>query len=682
LKTLNPKLIKQEGARIFGSGSFGQFRGGILRVYRKFFFLLFPVCIALSLLGKAEELAAENRTPTSASLKAVSEIWKKEKKAGEEIWRAFREFARKGEWEKGQDELEKLYQWKLNQGIRNHYHYAAALVEEAQRTAGEGKAAAIPGLLNYAEKMAPDFAQIYYARACSLWSQDFPSFENISKAVGLWFQSFSLSFLNLEEALPQLANLTLWVISSFLITLAIFSFILLFKYHSFFSHHLKHLIRAEKDSKSITVLGFFLLFIPLLLGAGWMWLLILWLLVFWIYGSRADRTLTVFFLVVLLLLPTGLRIYSSFLVSLTDSGILDIVRANTGVFNEELYEKLKAMQKEAPQDADILQAIGLIEKRIGQFKEAEQRFLQAVKFEPQAAAAFNNLGNIYLITNQTDKAVKAYQKAIQLEPAKTEAYFNLGQAYLLDLLLNEAESEFRRARELRPQLTTFYTSISSRNPNRMAIDQTIEFGGIWRRIFAATPQREELAEAFWQLLWGRVPFKFGEGTAAVMLLILFLVQVNTRGKVLIRNCENCGGLICSRCIRSMVIGNQCSQCVKAFATSTSAEPEAASQKRAEVAKYRWRRNTFLRLFSLLLPGGGHLWRDNSREGIVYLFIFVLFGMKILWWRGFIPSPLVPEMSISLLWVAVTIGLFLLYYGFVQYRIRVRSRERIYNFGSK
>ena len=165
-------------------------------------------------------------------------------------------------------------------------------------------------------------------------------------------------------------------------------------------------------------------------------------------------------------------------------------------------------------------------------------------------------------------------------------------------------------------------------------------------------------------------------------MILFMVHLTTRGKVLIRNCENCGGLICSRCVRSMVIGNQCSQCVKAFTTTTAAEPEAASQKRAEVAKYRWRKNTFLRLFSLILPGGGHLWRDDSKEGIIYLFIFASFGMKILWWRGFIPSPLVSEMPIHLLWVAVTIGLFLLYYGFVQYRIRVRSRERIYHFGSK
>jgi hypothetical protein len=132
----------------------------------------------------------------------------------------------------------------------------------------------------------------------------------------------------------------------------------------------------------------------------------------------------------------------------------------------------------------------------------------------------------------------------------------------------------------------------------------------------------------------------------------------------------------------MVIGSQCSQCVKAFTASDSAEPQVLNQKRAEMAEYQWQKNSFVRWFSLILPGGGHLWRDDSREGIIYLFIFILFFIKIIWWRGFIPSPVVLENSFNLIWMAITIGLFLLYYGFVQYRIRVRLRERKYHFGAR
>ena len=653
----------------------------IIRGCGKFLFPFLLLGMVFLLLGRSDPVGAQTSSPVPTSVGVVDEGGKKEKQAGEKIWQTHRDLLRKGEWGKNQSELEKLYQWKLNQGIRNHYHYAAALVRESQGEVQGGKNAAIPVLLNYAEKMAPDFAQVTYARARWLWSQDFPSLTNITKAIWLWIRGFFLSFYNLEEALPQLANLLLWILSSFLLTLAIFSLVLFFKYHAFISHHLKHLMRAKKDGKALGALSLLLLFTPLLLGGGWMWLLGLWLLVFWFYGNRADRAVTMVFLVALLLLPTGVRINSAFLVSLTGHGIFDIAKANTGVFNEELRQKMLAVQKKNPQDPDILQAIGLIEKRMGKFKEAEQHFLRWAQLEPRASAAFNNLGNIYLASNRTDKAVEAYQKAIQLEPAKTESYYNLGQAYLLNLLLNEAESEFRRASELRPQLTSFYTSISSRNPNRMAIDQTIEFSRLWKRVFAETPEREEFAGAFWQILWGKVPLKYGEEAAAGMLALLLIVQLAIRGKVLIRKCEKCGRLICSRCTRSMVFGNQCSQCVSAFTAPTSPDPQVVKQKRAEVARYQDRQKSFIRWFSLFLPGGGHLWRNNSKEGIVYLFIFILFLVKVIFWRGWIPTSVVLDISFDLFWIIITAALFFFYYGFVQYRIRLRSKERKFNFGT-
>jgi len=203
------------------------------RSLRRFVFPFLLACLTLSLFGRIDSLAAETSPPAFPLLKTVDENWKKEKKAGEEIWKASIDLLRKGEWEKGQAELERLYQWKLNQGIRNHYPYAAALVREVQKFGREGRTETIPEVLNYAEKMAPDYGQIAYARASWLWSQNFPSLVNMSNAVWLWLRSLFLSFLNLEEALPQLANLTLWIILSFLLTLAVFSSVLLFKYHFF-----------------------------------------------------------------------------------------------------------------------------------------------------------------------------------------------------------------------------------------------------------------------------------------------------------------------------------------------------------------------------------------------------------------------------------------------------------------
>jgi tetratricopeptide (TPR) repeat protein len=604
----------------------------------------------------------------SNSSGAISEMEKKEQEAAERIWLRHRELLKQGKWEKSRGELEQLYQWKLNQGIRNHYFFAMALIRESQHLSREGKAEAIPNLLKYAEKMAPDFSQVANARAHWLWSQNWLSVASAPRAAWHWLRGFLLSLYNLEEALPYLANITLWILLSFLITLVIFSVSMLFRYYSFFSHHLRHLLQVEINAKILGALSIFLLFLPFILGLGWIWLFILWLLVFWIYGSPSDRAVIATFLLILVFLPTGIRFHSSFLVSLTGNGIAEITRANTGECGAELYQRLLELKQINPHDPALLQTVGLVEKRMGRFEGAEQNYRQWAQLEPNASEVFNNLGNVYLASNRLNQAVEAYQKAIQLGPSKAEAHYNLGQVYLMNLLLNEAESEFQKAKELKPQLISYYTSIYSRNANRMVIDQPIDPARLWKRVFVDTPEQEKNARVLWGLLSNGVPLEYGELAMAAILALLMLIQISTRNKPLLRNCERCGRLICSRCTRSMVIGNQCSQCINTLTVGASADPQGVKQKRAEMAKYQARRNALPQWFSMILPGIGHLLRDRSKEGIFYVFIFILFLTKIFLWQKWVPSPLGLFAWPSLQWVFVTAFLFLVYYGFVQYRL--------------
>jgi len=623
---------------------------------------------------------AQGPASTSISPRATPEVGLRVEDAAEKIWLAHREILKKGDWTKSQGELEKLYQWKLDQGIRNHYAYAAALIRESHDMAREGKPEAIPGLLLYAEKMAPDLSQVAYARGRWLWSRNPFSLENAGKAGWQWLQGALLSFHNLEEALPQLANLTLWILLTLLITFAVFSSSLVIRYYSFFAHHLEHLVRLEKNPKLLGVLSIFILILPFLLGCGWMWLFILWVLIFGFYGSRSDRSVSVVLLAILLLLPTGIRTYSSFLTSLTENGVPEVIRANTGVWSKELHWKLLALKQSNPQDPDILQALALVEKRMGNFAEAEQNLLQWTQLQPNSSPSFNNLGNIFLVTNRRDEAVEAYKKAIQLGTSKAEAHYNLGQAYLLNLLLNEAETEFRRGKELKAQLISYYTSILSRNPNRLVIDQTIEPLQLLRRVFLTNPEREKMAQGFWGLLWNGIPIEYGEAMMAGILAFLVLMQIFIRNRPLIRNCEKCGRLICSRCTRSMVMGKQCSQCIAAFSASRSADPEVVKQKRAEVVRYQSRRQSLPRWSSLVIPGAGHLLLGRGKEGTAYLFILILLLTKIIGRPEWVHSPLALNVWPSAPWAIATGFLFFVFYGFVQYRMnRIRSKRGKFHY---
>ncbi len=598
----------------------------------------------------------------------------------EKVWFAHREFLEKGDWEKSQGELEKVYQWKLDQGIRNHYPYSLALVRESQGGARRGKNGGAPELWNYAEKMAPDFSQVSTAQAEWLVSQILYSWENATKAPLTWFRGVWQALYNQEEVIPHIANLSLWILLSFLATFVVFALSLFIRYYSFFTHHLKHLIRVEMSPIPLFVLSLLFLFSPFFLGMGWMWVMALWVLVFWVYGGRPDRRVTIALLLLLLLLPTGIRFYSSMLLSLTGNGVPEILRANTGVWNGELYQKMLEMNRLDPQDRDLLQATGLVEKRMGKFAEAEQRFFQLTKLDPQSAAAFNNLGNIYLITNRIDQAREAYQNSARLEPSRGEAFYNLGQAYLLKLRMKEAEAEFQKAKSLQPQLISYHTSISSRNPNRLVIDRTIAPSQVWRRILTPTRERDQIARGLWGILWGGVPLEYGEIALGSLFVLLGGVYLVSQRLSFIRNCEKCGKLICSRCTRSRVMGNQCIQCLNAFTANPSADPKVVKKKRAEVARYHSWLTSFPHRISLIVPGLGHLVRGNSKEGVFYLFIFILFVVQVVMWGRWLPNPMVFNPTLSFPWMVITGVLFLLFYVIVQYRMRqIRSQGGKFHF---
>jgi tetratricopeptide (TPR) repeat protein len=597
----------------------------------------------------------------------------------EKAWFAHREFLDRGDWEKSRAELEKVYQWKLDQGVRNHYAYAMALIRESQKAAEREIGVVASELLTYAERMAPDFSEVYRARAGWVGSQALGSFGNATQSIRSWFQGIFLSFSNQDEALPRLANLTFWVLVSFFLTFAGFSISRFFRHYFFFTHHLRHLIRLRISSIPMMFLSFLLLFSPLFLDLGWMWLFALWLLVFWTYGGRADRVATLLLLGLLLLLPAGVRFHASLFHSLTGNGIPEILRANTGAWNDELYQKLLQMNKENPRDSDVLMAVGLVEKRMGKYAEAEQRFSQGTQLAP-ASSAFNNLGNVFLVTNRLDLAMEAYQQAARLDSSRAETYYNLGQAYLLKLRMKEAEAQFQRAKGLHPPKISYHTSIASKNPNRVVMDQTLDPIRVWKRVLIPNPESDIIAQSLWIFLWGGIPLEYGEMAMAALLGLLALIHLGSRRISIIRHCERCGGLICPLCTTFRGSGTQCIPCQNAFAANTTADPDVVRKKRAEVARYQTSVHVLPQRLSWFLPGMGHLMRGRSIEGIVYLFLFILLGTRLMGWEGWIPHPLGLTASLSIPWLAVILLLLLLIYGFVQYRMKcIRLQEVRSNF---
>ncbi len=75
---------------------------------------------------------------------------------------------------------------------------------------------------------------------------------------------------------------------------------------------------------------------------------------------------------------------------------------------------------------------------IGEYKQAEEDFLRAIKLKPDYDRAYYNLGLLYAVKKDYDKAIENYNAAIKINPEYTDAINNLGIIYLKKNMTREA----------------------------------------------------------------------------------------------------------------------------------------------------------------------------------------------------------------------------------------------------
>jgi tetratricopeptide (TPR) repeat protein len=618
--------------------------------------------------------------PALAQLGAAASAAPEDPESREEIaariWDRHREAVERNDWRQAAVEAENLYQWRLDQAISNHFSFSSALIRESGHPSLAGDPERVLTLLKYAERLAPDFSEVKFARANFLWLHFSPG--NMSAAFWDYGRGVYLAFANPGEAVARWANLEFWVLLGFLLTFFFYSLSLVIRFYRFFLHHLGHLLRVDTRGPLYAV-SLLVLLSPLWMGLPWMWLAGLWVLVFWVYAGPGDRGVIVALTLFLLLLPTGLRTHSAVVSSLSKNGVPEIAAAQYGAWSTPLRSKLVALRDADPGDADILASTALVEKKMGKYREAEENFRAALRLNPGWAIFFNNMGNVLLATNRTPEAMEAYREAARLKPNRAAPVYNLGQAHLLNLRLNEAEAEFRRAREIDPDLVSYYTGIASRTPNRQAIDQPLELSRFWNRVLRGGGE-EEIGPVFWRHFWAGMSLRYGEWAVVFFLLLLGLVfKAGRRGRP-IAACEKCGRLICARCARSRVLGNQCSQCLHAVTPDPArADPETIRAKRAEIMRFREKRRILFRRLSFILPGSGHLWSGRAVEGIIYLFISFLFLAKAVFWQGVVTGPFDPGGVSDLPGKLLAAALFMAFYALVQYRLRRHPKGGDFDF---
>jgi len=105
-----------------------------------------------------------------------------------------------------------------------------------------------------------------------------------------------------------------------------------------------------------------------------------------------------------------------------------------------------------PNDARLLNKIGITNLMMQRYKDARKAFEHAIRADREYADAYNNLGVVFYEARKYGAAVKQYEKAIAVDSNSASFFSNLGAAHFSKREFERAVAAYQHALELDPEV--------------------------------------------------------------------------------------------------------------------------------------------------------------------------------------------------------------------------------------
>jgi tetratricopeptide (TPR) repeat protein len=125
---------------------------------------------------------------------------------------------------------------------------------------------------------------------------------------------------------------------------------------------------------------------------------------------------------------------------------------------EQIYRQLLAAR---PNDAGVVQLLGLIALQRGQFQLAESCICQAIRLDGGQAVFHGNLGEVYRAMGRPADARACYERALAISPRMAEARNNLGTLLQAEGRHDEAIGCYQEALAVRPDFADALNNLGS-----------------------------------------------------------------------------------------------------------------------------------------------------------------------------------------------------------------------------
>jgi tetratricopeptide (TPR) repeat protein len=369
-----------------------------------------------------------------------------------------------------------------------------------------------------------------------------------------------------------------------------------------FFHDLRERFSGRLSEGGARLLGWSLLAVPIVLPLPPAWILVSWASLLFVYLKTSEKFVAGAVLVLFLMAgPAGsvLRWHFETAVDPAARALLQSARAGPDLQSESA---LKRIARERPGDPLFPFLLASAYRAAGHFDEAMAMYRRILEIDPRHVRAMVNLGNLHALRQEFALSQKYYHQAAEADPRMALAHYNSHLAHLEVFSLGAADEALKMARQIDdPLITRLLSRAGGADAKRVPQDTEYSRREIWDRAMGLRlpgDVRREVARA----LTTSTTLAGGAGLLAALLLPG--IGLAPRGATA-RRCGRCGRAFCRRCQAVTKYPDYCTQCMHLFILRDGLAPNVKERKLAEVVRYKRQHFIGTRIFSLILPGGGH-----------------------------------------------------------------------------
>jgi len=460
-----------------------------------------------------------------------------------------------------------------------------------------------------------------------LASDRFADHRDWSHAVSTAITGLLRVFGRYRTSLLSRSDLMIVTICAIFGAAVVFALLLFIRYFRSMAHDFREMLARRLRGGSVSVLAFALLFLPIFIWLGPMWLVFYWYMIFFGYANKVERVGIVVMTALLALLPLVADHVATTIAGVDSPLVMAAIASADQSYQPEALRRVEELEGIVPDNATIHLLLGNLQLQEGNEQQGEVHYRRSMELR-DSAGAHVNIGNLHFLDNDFAAANTEYERAQKLDPHMAIAFYNAsvasGEMYRFDQqgqkleLAKKIDRSYieRLAANPPPQKIVIYRPAIE---EAWTVQQLIAKRGTARALFGNYAFFDPAASAL-------NPVTIGSLLALVAAVMLWLRRRNSG---FAGACIKCGRTFCHRCKSARESATYCTQCIHIYLKRDGVSIATKRTKLEEVHDHHTsiqRRNRF---FATILPGSAQVLEGRTVGGLIGMMLFLFFVCEAL-----------------------------------------------------